>query len=104
MNIIRTLEEKCIGCNMCIRVCPVEGANISVEYNKKRVVKINNERCIVCGKCIQACHHEARSYVDDTEEFFEQLNNGKKMTIIAAPAIKVNISKYKKLFGFFKSK
>jgi len=89
---------------MCIRVCPIEGANISVESNGKRIVEINNERCIECGKCIQACHHDARNYVDNTEEFFNQMNSGKKMVIIAAPAIKVNIPEYKRLFAFFKSK
>lgn len=104
MEIIKTISEKCTGCNMCIRVCPVDGANLSIKSNSKRIVVINNERCIECGKCIKACQHGARYYCDDTEEFFHQLLNKKKMTIIVAPAIKVNIPQYKKLFGFFKSK
>lgn len=104
MDIIKTTSEKCTGCNMCIRVCPVEGANLSVAVDKKRIVEINNERCIECGKCIEACHHGARYFLDDTEEFFNQLKNKKKMTIVAAPAIKVNIPKYRKLFGFLKAK
>lgn len=104
MNIIKTSEEKCTGCNMCIRVCPIEGANLSVEANGRRIVEINNERCIECGKCIEACQHGARFYIDDTEEFFKQLEDGKKISVITAPAIKVNIPEYKKLFAFLKAK
>ena len=36
---IITIKEKCIGCNKCIRVCPIHGANISekiIEASGKR--------------------------------------------------------------------
>ena len=103
MRLIDTIEEKCTGCNKCIRSCPVEGANISVIKNGKQIVHVNTDRCIECGKCIEVCEHEARVYYDDTEEFFNQIKSKGDITLVVAPAIKVNIPNYKKLFGYFKS-
>lgn len=77
MKLIDTIADKCTGCNKCIRNCPVE--------------------------CIEVCEHDARIYFDDTEEFFNQIKNNGDITLIVAPAIKVNIPNYKKLFGYFKS-
>ena len=103
MILISTIEEKCKGCNKCIRSCPVEGANLSVIKNGKQKVLINEDRCIECGKCIEVCEHEARIYYDDIEEFFNEVKNKGDITLVVAPAIKVNIPNYKKLFGYFKS-
>ncbi len=100
---IITLKEKCTGCNKCIRVCPIAGANISVIENKENKVHIDEERCISCGKCIEVCEHKARDFNDSTIEFFEDLKRGKKIAVIAAPAITVNIKDYKRLFGYLKS-
>jgi len=101
--IIGTDKEKCTGCNQCIRYCPVQGANKTFMENGQAKVEVNHERCIKCGKCIEVCTHNARFFNDDTEEFFTQAKNGKKFTVIVAPAIKVNIPNYKKLFGYLKS-
>ena len=101
--LIETFREKCTGCNKCIRSCPVEGANLSIMENGRNIVDINNERCIGCGKCIEVCEPEARIFNDDTPEFFDALKNKRKMTLVVAPAIKVNIPNYKRLFGYFKS-
>lgn len=101
--LIETFREKCTGCNKCIRNCPVEGANLSIMESGRNIVDINNERCIGCGKCVEVCEPEARIFNDDTLEFFDALKNKRKMTLVVAPAIKVNIPNYKRLFGYFKS-
>ena len=103
-EIIYVLEEKCVGCNKCIKVCPILEANIVyLDGNGKHKVKINEKACIHCGNCISVCEHNSRLYIDDTERFINDLKRGKKISILAAPAIKVNISKYKRLFGYLKS-
>ncbi|NMA69759.1 MAG: 4Fe-4S binding protein [Desulfitobacterium sp.] len=99
---ILTNEEKCQGCNKCIRNCPVE-ANISYILDNKVKVKINYDRCIECGECIQSCEHDARTYSDDTARFFRDLEQGKPLTVLAAPSIRVNFPEYRKLFGYLKS-
>ena len=101
-DVIIVDPDKCVGCNQCISVCPVPGANYSVIENGESKIKINSDKCIRCGACIHACSHEARDYVDDTERFFSDLKNGKRISIIAAPAVRFNFDDYKKLFGYLK--
>ena len=47
--------EKCKGCSLCSRQCPVQA--ISGEIGKK--YEINQEICIKCGKCCSSCHFGA---------------------------------------------
>ena len=63
-------NDKCIGCNKCISVCPVLTANKSVEVDGKAMIHVDPDKCIGCGACFDACEHGARSFYDDTEEFF----------------------------------
>ena len=102
MGNILTCEEKCQGCNKCIRHCPIE-ANISYIAADKVKVRINDDRCIECGQCIQACEHNARIFIDDTISFFQDLKQGKELTVLAAPSIRVNFPQYRKLFGYLKT-
>jgi len=102
-KLIYLKEEECVGCNKCIVNCPVIGANIAYVVEGKNKVKINEEKCIHCGECIKVCDHLARDFNDDTEDFFRDLSSGKKISLIAAPSIRINIENYKKLFGYFKS-
>lgn len=95
------LEEKCTGCNKCISVCPVHEANIAYfDENNQNKVKVNQEQCINCGSCMKACTHGARVYDDDTERFFRDLKAGKPISVIVAPAIRVNMPDYKQTFSW----
>ena len=97
-------EEKCVGCNKCIRNCIVFDANFARVVGKENKVAVNPDKCVLCGKCIEVCDHEARDFTDDTEVFFEDLQKGDKISVIAAPAIRANFEKYENLFGLLKSK
>lgn len=86
---IKIDAKKCVGCNSCIKICPVHEANIAyVDENGKMIVSIDEERCIKCGECIRACTHGARSYTDDTDAFWNALESKEKISVIVAPAIK----------------
>ncbi|MCL2053934.1 MAG: methyl-accepting chemotaxis protein [Oscillospiraceae bacterium] len=85
------ISEKCVGCNSCIRACPVHGANAQeVRADGTQGIKIDQNECIKCGNCIKACsQHQARGYEDDTEQFFKDLKRGSQIAVIVAPAIKI---------------
>ena len=48
-------KEKCVGCSMCFRNCPVHA--ISGEVGKK--FEIDPNICIRCGKCFEVCRFHA---------------------------------------------
>jgi len=101
-EIIKVDKEKCVNCHLCIGVCPVKYCNDA--SNEKEGIKINSNLCIGCGSCIKACTHEARTFIDDTEKFIEDLKNGVKIGTIVAPAVDVNFPhQLKNLLGWFKS-
>jgi len=47
--------EKCTGCGMCVKVCPVQAAT----GEKKKPHSINNDLCTRCGACIESCKFDA---------------------------------------------
>ncbi len=90
MSIIGLKEEKCVGCNACVKVCPAGDANIAhtdAEGNLR--IQIDNGKCIKCGACIKACSHDARYFEDDIDQFLKDLQEGKEVAVLAAPAIKI---------------
>ena len=48
-------EDKCIGCNACIRDCPIPNAN----KTDGKIVSVNNVECIQCGECMEHCSRRA---------------------------------------------
>ena len=80
---VKVIADKCIGCNACIRSCPVPNAN-RFDGN---VVHVNNDECIQCGECIKGCPHGARDYDDDIEMLMKDIRRG-NVSLIVAPAIK----------------
>ncbi len=48
-------EEKCVGCGMCLVVCPHE---VLVMNNGHARIK-NRDACMECGACAQNCPTEA---------------------------------------------
>jgi len=49
------VPEKCIGCTICARVCPVD----CIEGERKKVYVIDQDRCIKCGVCLPKCPVDA---------------------------------------------
>ena len=48
-------EELCVGCEICVRGCPVDA--ISLDENRKAV--IDDDICIRCGRCHKVCPRDA---------------------------------------------
>ena len=44
-------NDKCVGCNKCISVCPVLTANKAVVENGENKILVDGEHCVSCGAC-----------------------------------------------------
>ncbi|MDR2593277.1 MAG: methyl-accepting chemotaxis protein [Fibromonadaceae bacterium] len=95
--------DKCVGCNHCIRVCPIPEANIAFLDNGRNKVRVDNTKCIACGSCLAACTHGSRRSEDDTKDFFEDLRIGNPISVFAAPAIKSNFEEYGQIFSWLRT-
>lgn len=95
----------CIGCNKCISGCPVPGANVAVYENGKNRINVDGSKCIHCGHCLETCGHNARLFRDDTDIFFNDLADGKPISIILAPSFLINYpEEYPHILGYLKQK
>ncbi len=56
---IKILDDKCLGCKLCIKACPF-GA-IAVEEKKARIL----DNCTMCGVCVSSCKFEAIDFKKD---------------------------------------
>ena len=99
-RIIFVDEDKCINCHACISVCPVKYCNDGSGDH----VSVNPETCIGCGHCLEECTHDARQYIDDFDNFIEDMGRGEKVVAIAAPSVAANFPEQSLNFnGWLKS-
>ena len=47
--------EKCIGCEECVNICPVD----VYEMKDGKSIPVNAEECIGCESCVEVCEQDA---------------------------------------------
>ncbi|MDR2445105.1 MAG: methyl-accepting chemotaxis protein [Spirochaetaceae bacterium] len=97
-DLITVDKEKCNGCHACISACPIKSC---IDGSKEKVSMVD-QLCIGCGRCIPACLQGARSYSDDTEQFFADLAAGENIVVIVAPAAATSFDDVLRLNGYLK--
>ena len=64
-------EERCVSCNLCAAVCPVDCISLQKTEEQGRwypeFFRINFSRCIFCGLCEEACPTYAIQLTPDFE-------------------------------------
>ncbi|MDD5355190.1 MAG: electron transfer flavoprotein subunit alpha [Candidatus Omnitrophica bacterium] len=51
---IKIIPEKCVGCQICVKVCPFTAISM---VNKKAVIDL--DKCTLCSACVEACKFSA---------------------------------------------
>jgi electron transfer flavoprotein alpha subunit/NAD-dependent dihydropyrimidine dehydrogenase PreA subunit len=62
METVRVITNKCVGCGICVKVCPYEAIEL---VNEKAII---GDRCTVCGACVDACPYDA---IEIVRHFFK---------------------------------
>lgn len=65
--------DKCISCEVCVRVCPINLPVVDWEFNKEtRKKQLNHYSidfgvCIFCGNCVEFCPTNCLSFTEEYE-------------------------------------
>lgn len=54
MSGIRVILEKCRGCGLCLKACPLEAIKL---VDKKAIIDL--DKCNLCGVCVDSCKFDA---------------------------------------------
>ncbi len=81
---IQRIEEKCINCGVCLKVC-------TEDVGMDRKCRLNNERsCIYCGQCVLNCPMGALREKYNYKEVLNLVKDTDKLVSISiAPAVRV---------------
>ena len=52
---VEKISDKCLGCTLCLNICPTKAISVFVNKNQEEYVKVDDNKCIQCGKCEKLC-------------------------------------------------
>ena len=96
------VEEKCLGCNKCVRNCPVFGANISYTINGRP--KSGSIRSCVFNVGNASKFATIKPGITEMirNGSSNDLEQGERIAVLVAPAARTNFPEYKRVIGYLK--
>ncbi|RLI14363.1 MAG: ferredoxin [Candidatus Hecatellales archaeon] len=58
--------EKCVGCGMCVQVCPAFALEM-VGKGPMAELRYYLNRCVFCSQCVESCPRDALSMTEEYE-------------------------------------
>jgi len=88
VSAIKVIDEKCIGCGACVKVCPYGAITM-----KEKLAVIDITKCTLCGACVEVCPVDAieitvkRTAVEGMEDYngvwvFAEQREGKIQSVV----------------------
>ncbi|MFX0028791.1 MAG: 4Fe-4S binding protein [Candidatus Hermodarchaeota archaeon] len=62
--IVKLNLKNCIGCGICVEICPKYAIPHSLIGFNSALAKINVDKCDGCGKCVEICPHRAIRFLN----------------------------------------
>lgn len=78
-NVIPSINEtECIGCEKCVKVCPVD----ALSMNTKKA-KLNEKTCLGCAVCVRNCPANCITLCERKDRVITPLNSAHKAVVMA---------------------
>jgi len=74
-------ERECVGCNLCVTVCPYKAIELTQTRRGKTVARVNPTVCKGCGLCVNVC----RGAAVNLKGFTDQQLVGQVAALFAEP-------------------
>ncbi len=74
-------ERECVGCNLCVTVCPYKAIELTQTKRGKTVARVNPTVCKGCGLCVNVC----RGAAVNLKGFTDQQLVGQVVGLFAEP-------------------
>jgi MinD superfamily P-loop ATPase len=83
----QVIEDSCVGCGKCSKVCPIEAIKIvSIDSEKmpnKKVAKVDEEICLGCGVCVRNCFKKSIYLKHRNKEILTPVNTTHRIVLQA---------------------
>lgn len=83
----QVIEDSCVGCGKCAKVCPIEAIEIvsldTKDKPNKKLAQVNEEICLGCGVCVRNCFKKSIYLKHRNKEILTPVNTTHRIVLQA---------------------